>query len=555
MALHQAPLRQRPASALRQPFPRQQLLLQRDPALAALPFALESTLHERPASARSRLSGLDSGPRRALLAMNQRPPSAKAMTYGSGRLTDSSGTSGKLLTMVGVRRQEAARRRWAFVRSNLWRLLRDERQRLDLQQGLVGSSACGFAITNWKARSVEAALRASPLLCPISETELRALMAYSSLTTVPRYAQLFRKGLPVTSCFLVLRGTLRLAGQRGTSRVIEPGALCGGGGWLECALHPDTATALQPCVLLNMRAADARLDQRLQELAARLADSLGSPWKVDLLRHYVPFFTDLPQRSLTELAPLFRPLLVEGGQMLIREGQVGEAVYVLVQGEVRVFRQPANGPSMAMELTRINDQSEVTYFGELALYYRQPRSASVQAVDRCFLLELDAAHFETFAALVPDFGKRVKALVAISDAKHAAAAAREAKQDGGLEDCGDDAARQSITAPFSAALAPDDRDAVGSFSYTGKNGGEPHGRVEPLAAWVDSLPHTTPRPASSPLQQRRPNGAASREERCVTVRAGNNIGFTGLKAQPRVQDVELDAGRAILLARSKLGQR
>ena len=90
-----------------------------------------------------------------------------------------------------------------------------------------------------------------------------------------------------------------------TRRTLQAGAFCGGGAWLPRALHPDTATALTPCVLLSIRADAAKGDPRLRELCVRLATQLGDPWKVELLHHYVPFFSDLPLRSLRELAPLF----------------------------------------------------------------------------------------------------------------------------------------------------------------------------------------------------------------------------------------------------------
>ena len=60
-----------------------------------------------------------------------------------------------------------------------------------------------------------------------------------------------------------LQGSLRLSGlkeMRGhgpTSKTLGVGSLCAGGAWLRNTLHPDTATALQPCVLLAFRAMEA----------------------------------------------------------------------------------------------------------------------------------------------------------------------------------------------------------------------------------------------------------------------------------------------------------
>ena len=82
---------------------------------------------------------------------------------------------------------------------------------------------------------------------------------------------------------------------------------------------------------------------RERPLCARLVTALGDPWKVELLRHYVPFFSDLPLRSLRELAPLFGTLLAEPSHMLIREGQMGDCVFVLVQVRPKQKRRRAEG--------------------------------------------------------------------------------------------------------------------------------------------------------------------------------------------------------------------
>ena len=142
-----------------------------------------------------------------------------------------------------------------------------------------------------------------------------------------------------------------------------------------------------------------------------------------LLRDYVPFFADLPAASLRELAPLFTTELYERGQRVMEQGDDGEHVYVLVQGEVSVTSRTASG---SLDLVRISDASEYTYFGELALYEKRPRSATVTAIERTLLLVLHEASFEIFTSLVPDFVNRVKMLKALDAARHAAHGASSA---------------------------------------------------------------------------------------------------------------------------------
>ena len=351
---------------------------------------------------------------------------------GSPRL----GLSPRSLALHTPRSVRNARKRWKLVRQHLWRIVRDARDQraeaagVGVGVGGAGPSLWSIAMDKWEERSIENALRSFAPLRPLSTAELQYLTQYASLVTVARYTQIFKKGTPLTSCHLILQGSVRLVGnkegedglsQRGVTwrRVLESGAFCGGGAWLPGALHVDTATALKPCVLLSINAADAQLDPKLRDVCARLATALGDPWKVDLLHNYVPFFADLPPVSLEQLAPLFDTRFVPPGEMLIREGEPPDYVYVLVQGDVRIFRQGKSGAPV--ELAHITDQSEFTYFGELALYDNKPRTASIQAVERCFLLVLEERNFETFSELVPDFGKRVKMLKAVHDAKMTAA--------------------------------------------------------------------------------------------------------------------------------------
>ena len=129
------------------------------------------------------------------------------------------------------RRSEAVRRRWALVRENLWRLVRDERERLGLSPPESSSASrllWRAAFDNWETRSAEAALRSLAVLLPMSENEIRLMLTYSSLTTVPRYTRLYRKGLPMLTSFLILQGSVRLSGLRdGTAsyrQVLEEGA-------------------------------------------------------------------------------------------------------------------------------------------------------------------------------------------------------------------------------------------------------------------------------------------------------------------------------------------
>jgi serine/threonine-protein kinase len=71
------------------------------------------------------------------------------------------------------------------------------------------------------------------------------------------------------------------------------------------------------------------------------------------------------------------------GTVIIEEGAVGDAAYMIVSGHCQASRRTPSGKE---NLTRMGP-GEV--FGEMALLLEEPRAASVEAVDRVVVLVLD----------------------------------------------------------------------------------------------------------------------------------------------------------------------
>jgi CRP-like cAMP-binding protein len=83
----------------------------------------------------------------------------------------------------------------------------------------------------------------------------------------------------------------------------------------------------------------------------------------------VPLFAGITAESMTRLAAVAGELEFEDGQFIVRQGQVGTGLYVILRGAVRVIRG-------STEIARLG---ETDFFGELAVIDQQPRGASVQA--------------------------------------------------------------------------------------------------------------------------------------------------------------------------------
>lgn len=83
----------------------------------------------------------------------------------------------------------------------------------------------------------------------------------------------------------------------------------------------------------------------------------------------VPLFAGISAQSMARLASVTGEQDFADGQFIVRQGQIGTGLYVILKGTATVLRG-------SEEIARLN---ETDFFGELAVIDQQPRLASVQA--------------------------------------------------------------------------------------------------------------------------------------------------------------------------------
>jgi len=102
----------------------------------------------------------------------------------------------------------------------------------------------------------------------------------------------------------------------------------------------------------------------------------------------VPMFRGLPEEGLDRLVGLSRKEEYRSGEVIFREGDVGEALYIVLEGTVRISKFV---PGAGEEAMAFLEKSE--YFGEMALIDDHPRSATAIAYTDCRLLAIGKIGF------------------------------------------------------------------------------------------------------------------------------------------------------------------
>src|SRR5688572_21120042 len=116
--------------------------------------------------------------------------------------------------------------------------------------------------------------------------------------------------------------------------------------------------------------------------------------KVFLLKS-LGIFNDTPENVLADLAPLMQDMELEEGTVIFQEGDLGDSMYIIYQGEIRIYK--AN--------TTLAILKEREVFGELSLLDAESRSASAKAHTDCYLFKIDQDPFFELMESRPEIAK------------------------------------------------------------------------------------------------------------------------------------------------------
>jgi len=104
-----------------------------------------------------------------------------------------------------------------------------------------------------------------------------------------------------------------------------------------------------------------------------------------------PLFEMLAQPELAFIAELCKPARFAQGEVVFEEGDVGDSLFVIVNGEVEVLHRQGKDGERVLAVLRAPD-----FFGEMSLIDKDHRSATVRARSDVALLHLTAENLVAF---------------------------------------------------------------------------------------------------------------------------------------------------------------
>jgi CRP-like cAMP-binding protein len=119
----------------------------------------------------------------------------------------------------------------------------------------------------------------------------------------------------------------------------------------------------------------------------------------------IPLLSLLDEGQLYEVSRLMSERWLDPGTVLCREGDNGQELYLIVEGEIDVIKGAEPG-----RVVHVAETGEVV--GELAVLTDLPRSATLQAKDAVKVLEMRGSHFRDYLRNHKDLAERVTSLLA-----------------------------------------------------------------------------------------------------------------------------------------------
>ena len=138
-------------------------------------------------------------------------------------------------------------------------------------------------------------------------------------------------------------------------------------------------------------------DPLVREAAQRSLDG-GSDMKVlptlsimerILFLQRVPMFSELPPVELKQVAAVAWENFYTEGDLIARQGETGDAMFIIVDGQVNVLAEPEPGVSEELALRGPGE-----YVGEMSIISQEPRMASLRAAGDVRMLCIGQKEFE-----------------------------------------------------------------------------------------------------------------------------------------------------------------
>jgi len=229
----------------------------------------------------------------------------------------------------------------------------------------------------------------------LTEDHLTTLLRDTGVEVLYRGQVLCQRGDYDNAHIYLLSGSVAIDSGHGPAEIVAADAVAARFPLAHHQPRLETVTAVEDCqiVRFDSDALDSILawDQAAHYITLDIAGQRDldedADWMLTLLRSNL--FYKVPPMNIRQILQCFRPLFVHSGEVVIRQGEMGDCCYVIKEGTVTVYR--AGDEKGKSEW--VAELGPGRCFGEDALVNDVPRNATLVMRENGVLMKLEKQDF------------------------------------------------------------------------------------------------------------------------------------------------------------------
>jgi len=119
---------------------------------------------------------------------------------------------------------------------------------------------------------------------------------------------------------------------------------------------------------------------------------------IDALSSF-PLFSELDKNNFNIVKHFLKPILLNEGESIFKEGDDGEDMYIFLFGLLSAYAMQSDGNQRKLFDVKLGD-----FFGEMSIIAHEPRSATITAIDDSIVMKLHKADFYRIITEYPNAG-------------------------------------------------------------------------------------------------------------------------------------------------------
>ncbi|MBI4228610.1 MAG: cyclic nucleotide-binding domain-containing protein [Deltaproteobacteria bacterium] len=258
--------------------------------------------------------------------------------------------------------------------------------------------------------SIKQNLNQMDLFAELSAESINSLVAKSRIRQFSPATVICREGEYGDTFFAILEGsvevTINTAGYDNlTLANLKEGDIFGEMAALSGYPRSATVAAKEDLHLLEI---PAEVLKDLMKVSPKFKEIIEEKYTVRAVRTYlrkVPLFGNLNDTILEELVGKVKLKSFNQGDVIFREGDPGDSLYIIRNGFVKITKQSGGKDRIIAYL------AQGSYFGEMALIEDEKRSATVSAFTKVELIQVIKEDFNALLGTDPRLAEEIKDIV------------------------------------------------------------------------------------------------------------------------------------------------